>query len=159
MMRTFYSQREAKKKARNAKIYLVFAIFGAVFAVISLILIIVFSTYEERTLFMVMGSVLTSVFSIISLFFFLKRKFEKDNLFLYEQVLNGEGSTIRGKVVSISPYPITLSDTSYVYELVIEGEKRQETFYLPFEADELPKEGHEYLFEVMTDRVRGYEDI
>ncbi len=131
MKASFYTEEEASLFERKSKVSLILAILFLAFAVIAFTLSILLSSYETKLLWMIFGCFLSLVPCCLSFLFFMQRKHRLDGLYLYRQILNEEGESYEGTILSIKDYPITLANSFEVYEIEVElAPEEKKIFYV-----------------------------
>ncbi len=131
MKAAFYTKEEASVYEKKSKVSLALAILFLSFAAIAFTLSILLSSYEAKLLWMIFGCFLSLVPFCLSFLFFAQRKHRLDGLYLYRQILDGQGDSYEGTILSIKDYPITLANSFEVYEIEVElAPEEKKIFYI-----------------------------
>ncbi|MCQ2742540.1 MAG: hypothetical protein MJ239_04500 [Bacilli bacterium] len=127
------ASKKAKEIKRNSFLFGGFTLAYAAVLAIGIIL----STYQNKTLFMVIFSVVLSVLSIFVIYFlFFGIIFAKKDLKRIQQILDGYLIETKGVVEKILP-PITLSNGRIVNEILLKSESGESTCYFDKEFGEV----------------------
>lgn len=117
-----------------------------------------FAFYEARTLFQVLGSLVTLLCAFPSLYFLDRNFFYKVLATEYVNLLQEEGESLSAKVVEMKTKPITLSGGSKVYEVVVAKDKKKKTLYLSSLFEPTLEIGKSYSLQVVSNYIKGYEN-
>lgn len=127
----FYTKEEASLFEKKSKASLVLGVLFLAFAAIAFTLSILLSSYETKLLWMIFGCFLSLVPFCLSFLFFAQRKHRLDGLYLYRQILDEQGDSYEGAILSIKDYPITLANSFEVYEVEVElAPEEKKIFYI-----------------------------
>lgn len=113
----FFTSQELNKLDKQLKIVRIILIISFLAFATSLTLLLVFATYENKTLFTVIGVIALTIvlWLIIYLLFFMNRL--NKNRYLYGQILNGDITKLNGVVTYVGDYSITISPSIKVFEI------------------------------------------
>ncbi len=122
-----------KKTKKSFNLFVVFVIL----ATISFTCFIIFSFYEKKLLFQLLGSFVTLVFTVFSIYFIDRSLFFKRIATEYLNIFKEKGESRKALISVIKEKPITLSDKSNVYEITCLIDKKPRVLYLSslFEND------------------------
>ena len=141
------------KKTKNAFVCFIVSLS---FSIVSLLCFIIFSFYEQRTLFEVMGSIVTLILFCLFIYFLDKNHFYKNLATEYLNILNEKGEEGIYKIGQIKDKPITLSNQSKVYEITIIDNKKSRIMYLSFMFEPSLEIGKAYRFVSVSNYIKEY---
>lgn len=137
-MKSFDFGKLAQQKQRVIKRNAVISFLLLVLYAACLSLVLIFSTYEKRALFMAIGSsALTVIMLCLVYFFFIGVLVLRKELRKIEYILNGYIDEAEGVVKSIGP-SLTLSNGRNVIEIVLENENGTIVSYFDKEFGAIP---------------------
>lgn len=125
-----YNRDDLNILLRKTKRSFVFFIIFLSLAIISMASFILFSFYEMRVLFQIVGSLVSLLFVGLAIYFIDRNLFYKRVATEYLNILNEKGTTFNVKVTEFDKKVITLSDKSTVYEITCLDGKKSRVFYL-----------------------------
>lgn len=115
------------KKTRQS--FVLFVAFLSL-SIVCLLSFILFSFYEMKLLFQILGSIVTVIFAGLTIYFLDRNLFFKRIATEYLNILNEEGDELVIQIINISNRITTLSDKSTVYEITGLYGKKAKTYYL-----------------------------
>lgn len=125
-----YNEGDLNMLLKKTKTAFVFAIVFLSLSIVSLTLFIVFSFYEMKLLFQIVGSIVSFAFAALTIYFFDCNSFFKRIATEYLNILKDEGEKVEVKIIDINRRITTLSDKSTVYEIDCLDNKEVKTIYL-----------------------------
>lgn len=143
------------KKKRISFIFIYVSIF---LFVVSFILFTVFSTLENRLVFVILGSIIVSILMVVFILSLLIFLYLKKVAYQYQQILNSDGEVFIGKIIKKEEKTITLLDSFEVYVWQISNQERQLEVYLPIWANESYQMDEEYSFILVSRFIKGVND-
>lgn len=158
-MEKLYNNEGLKELNKIRKKYRILFYAFFVFTLIAILVFVLVSTYQLRTLYSVLCSIIATTSTIFAIYFFIVNRFYKRQIENYTILKDGESQTTVIEFVDISEKPMTLSDKSMAYEVKVKNKKGNKTFYLSNLFDNsIFVPGKEYKIQVLYDYIVGYED-
>lgn len=140
---------------RTKRSFVLFAVFLSL-SMVSICCFIGFAFYEARTLFQVLGSVMTLLLAFPALYFLDRNLFYKSLATEYVNLFKEEGESLIAKVEEMKRKPITLNGGSRVYEVVVSQGEKKKTLFLSSLFDPSLEIGKVYVFQVVSNYIKGY---
>ena len=140
---------------RTKRSFVLFAVFLSL-SMVSICCFIGFAFYEARTLFQVLGSVMTLLLAFPALYFLDRNLFYKGLATEYVNLFKEEGESLIAKVEEMKRKPITLNGGSRVYEVVVSQGKKKKTLFLSSLFEPSLEIGKVYVFQVVSNYIKGY---
>lgn len=153
-----YNEKDLQILLTRTKRSLVLFVVFLSLSLVSVGCFIGFAFYEARTLFQVLGSLVTLLCAFPALYFLDRNFFYKSLATEYVNLLQEEGESLSAKVVEMKTKPITLSGGSKVYEIVVIQAKKKKTLYLSSLFEPSFELGKIYAFQVVSNYIKGYEN-
>lgn len=125
-----YNQNDLNELLKRTKLFFILFVIFISLSAVSLACFIIFSIFEYRTLFEVIGSVVTLLFTCLSIYYLDKSTFFKRIATEYLNIFNENGVIKEVIVTEVKEKPITLSDKSNVYEITCLIDKKAKVLYL-----------------------------
>ena len=141
------------KKTKNSFIFI--WIFLGLF-VTSATCFILLSTYELRILFEVLGSIISTLFVLLVIFFIFKNKYFYRLANEYSTILFDNGIKQTFVVESFKKEKTTLMDNSTVYEINIITNEKIKTIYLSSLFEPAFIAGKKYEFVLVQNYIKEY---
>ena len=141
------------KKTKSS--FVLFIVFVSL-TVISLLSFVLFSFYEMKTLFQIIGSIVTSLFAGLSIYFIDRNLFFRRIATEYLNILNEEGVKSIIEITDINSRITTLSDKSTVYEISCLDNEKMKTLYLSSLFDLGIEKGKTYQVVTVLNYVKEY---
>lgn len=145
------------KKKKDINLGISISLF--LLAIISLVLFVIFATYQTRKPLTVISSVVTALFLISGIYFISRFAFYHRIYNEYLTLMNTETKTSYLVFSDVSINPITLQDKSKVYEVRFTNNTGNIVLYLSYIFDiDIFELNHRYKIETVYDYIVGYQD-
>lgn len=141
------------KKTKNSFVLFIVCLSLSVISILSFIL---FSIYEMRLLFQIIGSIISVLLVGLTIYLLDRNLFYRRVATEYLNILKEKGVELSVKIVDVQNKITTLSDKSMVYEVTYLDGKKTKTIYLSFLFEPELEKDKEYRIISALNYVKGY---
>lgn len=126
----FFNKEELGKLNKKLKVKRICLTIAFLLFALSLTLLIVFATYQNRIYIITFGALLLTSIVWIIIYLLFKIIQEKRNCYLYEQILTGKVLKLDGVITYVGDYSISILNAPKVYEIRIQVNNSVFNLYL-----------------------------
>ena len=156
-MTKLYDEEGLLKIKKEKKLFLTLMIVTIALIVSAFICFLLVSTYKTRTLFIILSSIITSIFVLFLVYFVSRFIYVKRVCNEYETLLNSKNTLLECEILERSEFITTLPDKSRCHEVLVKIGDKEKIYYLSeiFSEEEI-KPGKCKII-VAFDYLKGYE--
>lgn len=151
-----YNENDLNIILKKTKKSFVFFIVALSLSVISILSFVLFSVYEMRLLFQILGSIVSVLLTGLTIYLLDRNLFYRRVATEYLNILKEEGVELDVKIVDVQNKITTLSDRSMVYEITYLDGKKTKTIHLSFLFEPELEKDKEYRIISALNYVKGY---
>lgn len=155
-MINFYNNDQLAKMKKRYKITLLVFSFAILLFALATTLFIVFANYDNKSLIIVLGVFLLTLILWIIIYLLFSLSNQNKQIYLYNQILNGDITKLNGEIVYVASNPITLQNSMKVYEIRLKVKDTIFNLVLLESLDiTLFKQGSKAELDVVSEYIRG----
>ena len=125
-------------------------------SIVSILSFILFSVYEKKLLFQILGSIISFLLVALTIYLLDRNLFLKRIATEYLNIYKEEGVELNIKIVDVKNRLTTLSDKSMVYEITYLDGKKTKTIFLSYLFEQVFEKDKDYRIITALNYVKGY---
>lgn len=151
-----YNENDLNIILKKTKKSFVLFIVALSLSIVSILSFILFSVYEKKLLFQILGSIISFLLVALTIYLLDRNLFLKRIATEYLNIYKEEGVELNIKIVDVKNRITTLSDKSMVYEITYLDGKKTKTIFLSYLFEQVFEKDKDYRIITALNYVKGY---